>query len=93
MAIHRLPTSFGQPWCRLAVQHPKLGSSPKRFDSGPLLTQRRRFRLQITWLACWSYWCDHMSADIVAGIALKAIRSMRSATVTSALIATTCWSE
>ena len=38
-AIHMWLTNFGQPWCMLAVQQPKFGSRPKRFDSGPLLVQ------------------------------------------------------
>ncbi len=36
-AIHRLDTSFGQPWWKFAVQHPKCGSRPKMLDSGPLV--------------------------------------------------------
>ena len=31
--------SLGQPWLKLAVQQPKLGSTPKTVESGPSLCQ------------------------------------------------------
>ena len=78
--IHRCATNFGQPWCMFAVQQPKFGSRPYRFDSGPLVVQPwSGLIVHCTWLTCWSYWCDHMSGENVAGSALKATRSRRSA--------------
>ena len=35
--------------------------------------------MHCTWFTCWSYWCDHMSGANVAGSALNATRSSRSA--------------
>ena len=77
--IHRCAANFGQPWCMFDVQQPKLGSSPYRFDSGPLVVHRwSGVMVHCTWLTCWSYWCDHMSGANVAGSALNATRSSRS---------------
>ena len=78
--IHWCAANLGHPWLRLAVQQPKLGSRPKTLESGPLVFQGQSSRtLHSTWFTCWSYWCAHMSGEKVAGSALKAMRSSRSA--------------
>src|ERR1700677_381429 len=76
--IHRFDVNLGQPWWKFAVQQPKFGSSPYRFDSGPFVVQGFELSPTRIWFDCWSYWCDHISSSKVPGRALKAIFSIRS---------------
>src|SRR4029077_19827798 len=91
--MKRLAANLGHPWWKLAVQQPKFGSRPKRFDSGPLVVQGLRCRLHSTWLGSWSYWWAHMSSVKAPGRALKASRSSRSPSAGSPRMASDCSSE
>mmetsp|Transcript_40752 Transcript_40752/g.102490 ORF Transcript_40752/g.102490 Transcript_40752/m.102490 type:complete len:212 (+) Transcript_40752:632-1267(+) len=77
--------SLGQPWLKLAVQQPKLGSRPYISASGPSCchTCGCAAASALTSFTACRYWCAHMSPPRgdaqVAGRALKAMRSARSA--------------
>src|SRR5579863_212342 len=91
--MKRLLANFGQPWWKLAVQQPKFGSRPYRFDSGPSLTHGLWCRLHSTWLGSWLYWCAHISSVSVPGRALQASFSSRSPNAGSPVIASARSSE
>mmetsp|Transcript_28921 Transcript_28921/g.72102 ORF Transcript_28921/g.72102 Transcript_28921/m.72102 type:complete len:233 (-) Transcript_28921:303-1001(-) len=76
--------NFGHPWWKLAVQQPKLGSRPyvSLRSSSCCHTCGWAFTALISFTAC-RYWWAHMSPPVgeahVAGRALNAILSTRSA--------------
>ena len=71
-----------------------LGSTPNMVESGPSLCHTCGLVLhaEISF-ACCKYWCCHMSAVIVPGSALNAMRSISSRSERSPVTRNATWSE